>query len=367
MRSCRIGQSIWSLRFFSFASDIHVNKTLLACALAAGLVGTAQAQSNVVLYGLVDLGYGYSKTDGSKALNSVDSSTSAGSRWGLRGSESLGNGLKLNFQLESGFEADTGNRAQGGRMFGRAAWTSLSGAFGEVRLGRQDTLGFNWSGAISPFGTSFKQAQLDTIFGYKNVADRVDNAVFYYTPDMGGFQAGVGYSFHPDGQETNINDTPVVSLGARYKSGPLLVVLTYDQKNVADSVTIANRDDIKNLALGATYNFGPVKVHAGYGRLQNRGYIASAAKENAYLLGLTVPVGTGSVFGTYQRVDNRNLNEYRNDKARDGFAVGYLYGLSKRTELYAYASLYSDVARRADVATRLADTRQFSVGMRHRF
>ncbi|WP_187395144.1 porin [Pigmentiphaga aceris] len=344
-----------------------MNKTLLACALAAGLVGTAHAQSNVTLYGLVDLGYGYSKTDGSNTLNSIDSSTSAGSRWGLRGSESLGKDLKLNFQLESGFDADTGNRAQGGRMFGRAAWASLSGSFGEVRLGRQDSLGFNWSGAISPFGTSFKQAQLDTIFGYKNVGDRLDNAIFYYSPDFGGFQAGVGYSFHPDGQETDINDTPVISLGARYKSGPLLVVLTYDQKNVADSVTVGNRDDIKNLALGATYDFGVAKVHAGYGRLQNRGFIASASKENAYLLGLTVPVGNGSVFGTYQRVDNRNLNEFRIDEARSGFAIGYLHDLSKRTKLYAYASQYSDVAVRATAATRLADTRQFSVGVRHSF
>jgi GBP family porin len=344
-----------------------VNKFLLACALCAVLVGTAHAESTVTLFGLIDLGYGYSKTEGSKAMNSVDSGTAGASRWGLRGTESLGAGLALNFRLESGLDADTGNRAQGGRLFGRAAWTSLSGSFGEVRLGRQETLGFGWWGETSPFFISYKQAGLDTIFGYRNVGDRVDHAVFYYSPDVAGFQAGAGYSLHPDGPETHVDDTPVVSLGMRYQAGPLLAVLTYDQKNVADSALRSNRDDIKNLALGATYDLGPVIIHAAYGRLKNRDFVATASKENAYLVGLSIPVGKGSVYGTYQRVDKRNLNQFDIDDARDGVAIGYRHGLSKRTELYAYASRYRNVSMRADAASRLADTRQLSVGVRHFF
>ena len=344
-----------------------MNQFFLACALCAALVGPAHAQSTVTLFGLVDLGYGYSKTEGSKAVNSVDSGTAGASRWGVRGTESLGAGLALNFRLESGLDADTGNRAQGGRLFGRAAWTSLSGAFGEVRLGRQDTFGFGWWGETSPFYISYKQAGLDTIFGYRNVGDRVDNAVFYYSPEFGGFQAGVGYSLHADGQETDVNDTPVVSLGMRYQAGPLLAVLTYDQKNVADSASRPDRNDIRNLALGATYDLGAVMLHAAYGRLQNRDFVADASKENAYLVGLSVPVGKGAVYGTYQRVDKRNLNQFGIDDARDGVAIGYRHGLSKRTELYAYASRYRNVSVRADAANRLADTRQVSVGVRHFF
>jgi predicted porin len=348
-----------------------VNQTLLACALATGLLGipqtAAHAQSNVVLYGLVDVGVGYTKTDGSKATGTVDSGTAGASRWGIRGTESLTNDLTLNFQLESGMSVDTGQRMQNGRMFGRAAWTSLSGAFGELRAGRQESLGFAWWGAVSPFFVSYKQAGIGTIFGYDNVADRVDNSVFYYSPSIAGFQAAIGYSVQPNGQETDTDDTPVVSLGARYEKGPLMLVLTYEQRQLADSVMAADRKDIRNLALGATYDFGPLMLHAGYGSLQNRDFIASAAKENAYLLGLSVPVGNGSVYGTYQRADKRNANEYAIDEARDGLAIGYRYSLSKRTELYAYASQYRNVSVRADDAARLADARELSVGMRHRF
>lgn len=344
-----------------------MNKTLLACALLLGGAGHAHAQSNVVLYGLIDEGVGYVKTEGSHGLATVDGGASAGSRWGLRGTESLANGLTLAFQLENGFDADGGSRSQNGRLFGRSAWTSLSGDFGELRLGRQEAFGFNWGIGISPFGPSFKQAQFDTIFGYRNAGDRVDNALFYTSPDWGGLQAGIGYSVNADGNESNEEDTPVISMGVRYNAGPVMLVLTYDQKQVADADLAPDRADIRNLTLGGTWDLGAAKLHAGYGRLANRDFIATAANEHAYLLGLTVPVGKGSVFGTYQRVGARNLNEFGVDRARDGVAVGYLYTLSARTSLYAYASQYRHVATRADAADRLADARQLGVGIRHRF
>jgi predicted porin len=336
-------------------------------ALVVGAAGHAHAQSNVVLYGLIDEGVGYTKTDGNHGLASVDGGTSAGSRWGLRGSESLANGLTLAFQLENGFDADTGRRSQNDRLFGRSAWTSLSGAFGELRAGRQEALGFNWGIGVSPFGPSFKQAQFDTVFGYRNVADRVDNALFYYTPTWGGLEAAIGYSVNASGNESDADDTPVISVGARYTSGPLMLVLTYDRKNVADSDVAAGRDAIRNVTGGATFDMGLAKLHAGYGRLQNRDFVATAANENAYLVGATVPLGKGSVFGTYQRVGARNFNEFGVDRARDGVAVGYLYTLSARTGLYAYASQYRNVSLRTDAARSLADTRQIGAGIRHRF
>ncbi len=375
MVTCR-GATVWlcpadtqTSTFFIPIGNL-VNKTLIATAFALVFSGHAAAQSsasNVVLYGLVDMGYGYSKVDGSSAVNALDSGTQSGSRWGLRGSEDLGNGLKANFQLESGFSGDTGQSGQSGRLFGRASWAGLSGSFGEVRLGRQGTLGYSWFGAVSPFGTDFKNASINNTFGYGNVADRVDNGAFYFTPSFGGFKAAIGYSFNSSGQETDVNDTPVVSLGAQYKNGPFLAVVTYEQRNVADSNDVAGTDDIQNIQLGAVYDFGPVAVHAGYGRLDNRGFDAGASKENAYLVGLSAPLGNGELFGTYQRVDDRNKNEFGLDEARSGVAVGYTYNMSKRTNLYVYASQYKNIDTRADDESRLADARQFGVGLRHRF
>lgn len=360
-----------------------MKKTLIAAALLSGFAATAQAQSNVTLYGIVDAGFMNSKNDGQKARNGLDSGIAGGSRWGIRGTEDLGNGLKANFQLESGINIDDGTTGQSNgttsRLFGRTAWVGLSSAsLGEVRLGRQDSFGFNWfGGAINPFGNAYQQAQSQTVFGFNNTGgtgDRLDNTITYQSPVFAGFQAGVGYSFNSAGQESSVasnaqrTDTPVITTGLRYNNGPLAVVLTYDQKNAADSAAAGSTSDIKNLQVGATYDFGVVKAHAGYGRLQNYNFRASAEKENAYLVGLTVPFGASSVFGTYQRNDNRNANLGRQDKAISGFAVGYNYKLSKRTLAYAILSQYSDaVAYTGGTATQTGDRRELGFGIQHKF
>src|SRR5690606_1129817 len=125
-----------------------MKKTLLAAALLAGFAGAAHAQSSVTLYGIVDVGVGGNKlhdsaAGGDDARYGLMSGVQSGSRWGLRGSEDLGNGLRANFQLESGFDVANGRQGPGsqeGRLFGRQAWGGLSGAWGEVRAGRQVTV-----------------------------------------------------------------------------------------------------------------------------------------------------------------------------------------------------------------------------------
>lgn len=350
-------------------------KTLLACAIAAGLSSAAYAQSNVTVYGIMDLGYSFRDADGEGNRNAIDSGISSGSRLGFRGTEDLGNGLKANFVLEQGIRADTGESDQSGRTFGRASWVGVSGAFGEVRAGRQNALGYDWfGGGVTPWGTNYLQANPKTIFGYENVAERVDNALFYYSPNFSGFQGAIGYSRDGSGNETlgNEDDTSVASAALRYRNGPLLAVLTYDQKNIADSSTAATADDTRNIAIGATYDFGVVKAHAGYGQLKNRGLKDTAEKENAWLVGVTVPVSTaGKLMATYQRVnDARNINEFgaAHDDNRSGFAVVYDHALSKRTSLYAYGSQYSNVVLdRTGATDKLGDATEFALGVRHSF
>src|SRR5690606_18716325 len=84
----------------------------------------------------------------------------SGSRWGLRGSEDIGNGLKVNFRLESGFNSNNGASGQNNRLFGRAAWVGLSGGFGEFRAGRQATVASDFFSSVSPFGAGWSNAAI---------------------------------------------------------------------------------------------------------------------------------------------------------------------------------------------------------------
>src|SRR5699024_3284534 len=111
-----------------------MKKTLLAAALAVGFVGAAQAETSVTLYGIIDTGVGYQrfKDDAGNKLTKTGiydgtSHGQADSRWGVKGTEDLGNGLRAEFMLESGIDVTTGNSQQGGRLFGRQAWVGLAG------------------------------------------------------------------------------------------------------------------------------------------------------------------------------------------------------------------------------------------------
>jgi len=132
-----------------------MKKNLLVAAILASFAGAAQAETSVTLYGVVDTGIGYNKIkgngyDGSKLgmINGIQ----AGSRWGLRGSEDLGDGLRAEFKLESGFDSGNGTRGQSGRLFGRQATIGLANdAWGTIEFGRQATVGSNYLADIDPF------------------------------------------------------------------------------------------------------------------------------------------------------------------------------------------------------------------------
>ena len=102
------------------------------------LSSSAFAQSSVTLYGVIDEGIDYTSNSGGKRAFDLQSGYVQGSRWGLKGTEDLGGGLKAVFQLENGFDVSSGKLGQGGRMFGRQAYVGLqSDQFGTVTFGRQ--------------------------------------------------------------------------------------------------------------------------------------------------------------------------------------------------------------------------------------
>jgi predicted porin len=358
-----------------------LKKTLIAAALLAGFAGVAHAQSSVTLYGIVDTGYVNTKVDGKSAVNGINSGIGAGSRFGVRGSEDLGSGLKANFMLEAGFNSDDGTQSTAGQLFNRQSWVGLSSdQLGEFRLGLQDSLGRSWfRGQINPFGNDYLQGKASTIFDRFGPSDRIANSVMYYTPTFSGFQGAAGYSTRVGtGAETagNDGDNSLYDLGVQYKYGNLLAVVTYEFQQGQDAIP-AQRDQ-KNLEAGLTYDFGFAKLAAGYGNLKNANYgftqplgttasalNGNARTENNYLIGVTVPFGASKVFATYQRNDHSNQNAGLNDKAINGYAVGYNYSLSKRTLVYALLTEYQNVAVRAD--NTYGDQREIAVGVQHKF
>ena len=344
---------------------MYLRKSAAVLALMVPVAVCAQ-NSNVQLYGVIDSGVRYDKAvDGSSKFG-VASGIAGQSRFGLRGSEDLGNGYSVTFVLEGGFLTTTGTHTQG-RMFGRQATVGLKGGFGEVRLGRQTVFGYAWSPFIaSPFGVAWSGNSVGSTFGYKSgdygPDGRLSNAIIYQTPVVGGVEAGIGYSFSTDDVQAPgaSNNNRVLTAGLRYTGGPLRAALTYERLNPKRDT---NRRSAQNYQLGVSYDFEVVRVFAGFNEQRNinsnptPGYIAAGNhRDRAYSLGVSVPTGkSGTTMLSYQRaVLSKN----------HGLAAAYRHQLSKRTSLYAMGNLYK--VRNHTTETN-HNKRQFGVGVQHAF
>jgi len=378
-----------------------MKKTLLAAALLAGFAGAASAQSSVTLYGVVDIGLNYqSIKPGAAAPNTTTKSQfgmasgqQAGSRWGLRGVEDLGNGLSANFVYESAITSTTG--ASTG--FTRQSTLGLvSKSWGAVDLGRRTAPSTQAFSGIDPFAAGYGTAATTTTIGTNFY--RLSNMVMYTTPSMSGFTGSIGYSFDTG---LTISGTPTpagvaaygtgyktraTSLGLRYANGPILLAGTFDSFQAPASRTAVPAAKTVNMwALGGTYDFKVVKIHAAYsqsidGLLNNLSTINSVAtggdtnspsalqfrpgaRTNSWMVGLSAPVGAaGRVFGSVQqKIAGGNLKQLNTGNELSA-SVGYTYAMSKRTNVYAY---YSYVNNAAMVSSASINT--IGLGLRHLF
>ena len=307
-----------------------MKKSLIALAVLAAS-GAAMAQSSVTLYGVADAG--------------VTSGNNLTSRLGFRGVEDLGGGLKANFVLEGGINLDSGDGMSGGATgtgfeFKRRSTVGLSGGFGEVRMGRELTAAYNATARYDVFGSvGIGQSRLwadgDIADPINNVNAnagavttnlRISNALTYVSPDFSGFKVGLNYGF---GETTTGNsDSGYLGAGLMYDNGPLSLGLGLERLNSglnSDAVS-----DIDAWSLGGSYDFGVAKLLAGY-RVSTVDRATGENKLSGAYLAATAPVGAGTVRVSY----NRYENELANVKGKaDQFAVGYVYGLSKRTSVY---------------------------------
>lgn len=416
-----------------------MKKTLLTTVLIAAFAGNAQANSSVTLYGLIDGGLAYQKNKVTQGNNRIENSDFGmqkfngvrnGSRWGLRGSEDLGNDLKAIFLLENGFDLGNGQSQQGGRLFGRQVYFGLSNEnWGSLTLGRQYTIAVETIATKGPFNAGYFQAgQLFGAFG-SSIFARMDNSIKYMSPVFSGFKFGIGYAGNNNKTEMDWNGTETetkqasnwITAGGSYNNGPLSIGVSYDRfraniktpgKPATPTSSAINKVDYKGTVhtwnLFGTYDFDVVKLDLGYGQVrgaignqhsasvemgasstglnnlftpftqgmrtdgllytQTNGY-----RQQAWTVGLTVPIGeAGKLLASYQGSATKNKDHGFNGakSSMSIFSLGYEYNLSKRTILYSVASISTGRLKFDDSTVNPKAKLKASlvgIGMQHRF
>jgi predicted porin len=317
-------------------------KKIVTLAVLAAISGVAAAQSTVTLFGVVDEAARYVK-NGDTHLYSLASGGINTSRFGFRGVEDLGGGLKAGFWIESGFNADSGSSSDSTRLFNRRSTVSLLGNFGEIRLGRDftptytgytdyDVFGDNGIAASSKFDISLGVSRdgQTGVTQYTNSGEtRADNQVAYFLPaNIGGVYGRVSVA-----PGEGVAGKKYYGGRIGYAGGPVDVSASYGQFTVAP---ILGEDKFKTFDVGASYDLTVVKLFAYYTQSK-----LAAQKIATYSVGVTAPIGVGLVKAQFTHANQTgNTAAGVNVDANDAnqVAVGYIYNLSKRTAVYGTAA-----------------------------
>lgn len=379
---------------------------LVLCAFSGSLAFAAEPASNVALYGVLDTGvYAHHASNG-KTIVEMASGITKGSRFGLEGQENLGNGYKVYFRLEQGFESDNGDAKDADSAFYRDSYMGVATPFGAFELGRTGALTAGTHGGIvggmSPFGITWKEGALTKVFA-GNVAARVNNMVKYESPELSGFKLYAQYSNGIDDDDVvSLQKNRYIALGATYRYKNLRLIAAFDNLFYNDSAVKTdagvaagkNLKDQRTYNIGGTYDFSDVRMYLGYQFGQNiktprqgdADAIAAAkydAKDskaaegydtNAVTLGTKIKLFGGELNGTLGYAHAKR--DYQDSKADVYQAMlGYKYPLSKRT--YAYGAVgyihgksQNKSLNKKKVLTHNVErvnTRSFFMGLCHEF
>lgn len=339
---------------------------ILALAAAAACT-SAHAQSSVTLYGTVDAGLDYvsnqKSSTGHGTTWGMQSGNVSTSRWGLRGTEDLGGGLKAIFDLENGFSVVNGKGSNGGYMFGRQAWVGLgSDQYGTLTLGRQYDALVDMIAPMSATGSGFGGNIAMHPFDNDNLNNdvRMNNAVKFRSATYAGFQVEGAYAFSNQGGGFSNNNA--YTMGASWNGGPINLAVAYFQGNEPGSTTngalsagsgtdndpmfVAART--RTLGAGGSYTIGPAKVGLVFTRtmVDEPTQIAQGGSLNAFdadyltfnnfevngRYALTPQLSLGGAYtytdGSVSRVEG-NASPHWNQ-----FMLQADYALSRRTDVY---------------------------------
>ena len=346
----------------------------LAVLAALSLNNSAHAQSKTQVYGLIDAGLEYvnNAADDGGSMARVVSGGKNTSRWGLRGSEDLGGGLKAVYQLEGGILMDSGE--SDGPLFKRQANVGLEGDFGRVIIGRSFTTTYELVIKFDPMGfaPNYSWATGGSASGPSKygMTTSFDNMV-KYTGTSGGFTYGASVGLGE--RSTGAADGRKVALGGSWFGGGLGLMAAWEQVNGGTAASTGNRDRTTALHLAANYQSGPWRTSAGLRsyRLRSGGVGVGDLRGDTWWGGVTWLAGPVTLTGAVYHVNTRELPAAR-DADPTMLVARAMYSLSKRTTLYLSAaharaahgqriSLSRDDAGTGDTQTGI------TAGIQHRF
>lgn len=283
----------------------------------------AHAQGSITLYGIIDTSIEVSNV-GNGTTARMDSGGLLGSRYGLRGTEDIGGGNKINFAFEQGINSNNGAAASSTLAFSRQAWVGVSGAWGEARIGRQNSpLYIPLSGRFDAFAVATIASALDS---FQTIGVRYDNAIYYGTPNFAGLSAQVmvGLRSADTAPQNGIHD---IHLAAEYERGPVNVGAGY-QKDAATTGPATFRV----LFLGGSYGFGPLRV---YGVWNHATQSDDTINKDVFTTSLSYSFSPFSMISAGYGYVHDKTAQARN---ADQIGLMYWYFLSKQTTLYASAA-----------------------------
>lgn len=337
-----------------------MNKTIYTgCALAlTAFASVAQAETNIQMFGLLDLSL-KSISNGSDRVTQMGTDGMQNSRLGFKAEEDLGGGLKAGAWLEAAVNADTGTIYSSGKLWHRRSTVSLSGAFGELRLGRDLAPTFYNLAVFDPFSAVGIGASFNVVTNLGSGAAtllRADNAVGYILPaNLGGFYGQVQAA---PGEGLPGNRYGGARIG--YQSGPWNTSVAYARTGTATA------DDFKQLNAGLSYDAGFAKFMVLLNNVEYAG-----KKQSALGLGVCVPVGAGMLRASYQLANASGAGTDANDARQ--LAIGYVHNLSKNTSLYGTAARLNNRGAARFVTGPLpasvagGSSTGFELGIMHRF
>ena len=316
-----------------------MTRVVLAVLTVAGTTA-AMAQSSVTLYGRVNTTVERQKVGDVTTTGLFNNS----SRFGFKGTEDLGGGLKAGFQLESGFNSDTGAAAS--TFFGRQSEVNLSGNFGMVRLGNFFAESYYATADYVSLHNHDTGSSSDALYAY---VMQNANKVAYRTPSFGGFTVEGAVGLH----EQTVGGKNAYDLAANYAAGPLALGAGYSKQG-----------DVNQVGLRALYTVGAFTVGGYYQRDKNAYVLNGGSRDNIRL------VGAYNMGASEFHVNVGRAGEYKNVNDSDAtqFTLGYNYNLSKRTKVYGYYTKVNNSSNAGYMTgANGVDFSSVAVGVRHNF
>ena len=382
-----------------------MRKTLLALPLLCSFSASSSNAADVLLYGLLNPSLTFVSSNGdfegsqTQTSFSMDEGKEFGSRWGIRGMESIRPDLRIGFVLESGFRGDTGAPWKGEHIFDRETHIDLHTGFGKFSIGLIPIFGsvLGTDGLFRAIQPLFANHTVGFGSGLITASDwtRADNSVSYVSPTFAGLTGYAMYSLKKDGsgnkngQEGMAESDRYASLALRYQNGALETILVADTTlygSVDSAATNAcNLDQGYTVTLGGNYSFGNGLMILAFGQyfedqMLNTATRAGVSKAGVeYVagsyghvsgfglsLGANYPVGEGTIKGQIAYRDMNNTEHV--DFNRWFAALGYDHPLSTRTSFFAMTGFSQEKIENNHAKTEAAPYGfELTAGILHRF